>query len=304
MPKNATATPDWDADLQVYEPHKAGLPKLRPYFRDLFGRLQFAAEFSKSGIKAAHSQTVFGQLWLVLNPLLLAVVYYILVAIIQQKAGGIGFLAHIVAGLFVFTFISASLSTGAGSVTGGGRLILNMSFPRLLMPMAAVRTAFFRFLPTLPVYLVIKAVAMWATPANPPEGTLPLAWAPANLLGIYFLGLMVLFSIGLAAIMATLQVYFRDTSSFLPFFLRIWLYLSPVLWLAAEVSTGRLARFETLMLFGNPLFSLIGGWTDLTLLAVIPPPSVWIMATVWAVVSVLVGSLFFISRERDFAVRI
>jgi len=304
MPKNAPTVPDWDADLQVYEPHKAGLPKLRPYFRDLFGRLQFAAEFSKSGIKAAHSQTVFGQLWLVLNPLLLAVVYYILVAILQQRPGGIGFLAHIVAGLFVFTFISASLATGAGSVTGGGRLILNMSFPRLLMPMAAVRTAFFRFLPTVPVYVLIKAIAIWTAPADPPEGTLPLAWSPANLLGIYFLGLMVLFSIGGAAIMATLQVYFRDTSSFLPFFLRIWLYLSPVLWLAADVSAGHYKRFETLMLVGNPLFSLIGGWTDLTLLGIVPPPSIWIAATVWSVVSLVAGSLFFISRERDFAVRI
>jgi len=286
MPKNVTATPDWDADLQVYEPHKAGLPKLRPYFRDLFGRVEFAAEFSKSGIKAAHSETVFGQLWLVLNPLLLAVVYYILVAILSHR-GGIDYLAHIVGGLFVFTFISASLTSGAGSVTGGGRLILNMSFPRLLMPMAAVRTAFFRFLPTLPVYILIKAIA----------GS---SWSPVILLGAYFLGLMVLFSIGGAAIMATIQVYFRDTTSFLPFFLRIWLYLSPVLWFIDDAP----ARFEKLMLIGNPLFSLIGGWTDLTLRGVIPPPSVWIAATVWAVVTAVIGSLFFISRERDFAVRI
>ena len=54
--------PDWDAELQVYEPHRAGLPALRPYFRDPWGRLPFAAEFSRSGIKAAHSQTVFGQI--------------------------------------------------------------------------------------------------------------------------------------------------------------------------------------------------------------------------------------------------
>lgn len=294
MPKNATATPDWDADLQVYEPHRAGLPKLRPYFRDLFGRLQFAAEFSKSGIKAAHSQTVFGQLWLVLNPLLLAVVYYILVAILSGR-GGMAYLAHIVCGLFVFTFVSASLSTGAGSVTGGGRLILNMSFPRLLMPMAAVRTAFFRFLPTLPVFILIKVLA-----TTDPQADHWNPWSPVVLLGAYFLGLMILFSIGLAAAMATLQVYFRDTSSFLPFFLRIWLYLSPVLWFVEQAPE----RFEKLMLIGNPLFSLIGGWTDLTLRGEIPPASVWIAATVWAVVAAVAGSLFFISRERDFAVRI
>jgi hypothetical protein len=48
---------------------------------------------------------------------------------------------------------------------------------------------------------------------------------------LYFLLTMVVFSMGLAALFATCQVYFRDTSSFLPYFLRLWMYLSPVLWL-------------------------------------------------------------------------
>jgi teichoic acid transport system permease protein len=277
---------DWDADLRVYEPHKAGLPKLKPYFRDLFARLPFASEFSKATIRAAHSQTTFGTLWLVLNPLLLASVYYVLVSILSHR-GGIGYLTHIVAGLFVFNLISGSISTGASSVTTAGKLILNMPFPRLLMPMAAVRTAFFRFLPTLPVYLIIKAFS--DTP-----------WRPSMILGVYFLAMMGLFSIGAAAVMATLTVYFRDTSSFLPFFLRIWLYLSPVLWTLDDAPQ----RFEKLMMFGNPLYSLIGGWTELTLQGEIPSATVWLTATGWALVALLFGAFFFMSRERDFAVRI
>lgn len=280
--------PDWDADLQVYEPHRAGLPAFKPYFRDLVGRLEFAAQFSKSGIKAAHSETVFGQLWLVLNPLLLALVYYILVAIISGR-GGIDFLAHIVGGLFVFFFISGCITSGAGSVTGGGRLILNMAFPRLLMPMSAVRTAFFRFLPTLPVYIIIMAFAK-------------VNWSWTQLLGIFFLGMMVVFSTGMAAVFATVQVYFRDATSFLPYFIRIWLYLSPVLWFVedAEERFGDVAKWMVL----NPLYSLIGGWTDLTLRGQMPEPRVWIAAAVWSLVALVGGSLFFMSRERDFAVRI
>lgn len=285
MANTQDTTPNWDADLQVYEPHRAGLPKMGPYFRDLAGRLAFAAEFSKSGIKAAHSQTVFGQLWLVLNPLLLALVYYILVALLSGR-GGLDYLAHIVGGLFIFFFFSGSVSSGAGSVTGGGRLILNMAFPRLLMPMAAVRTAFFRFLPTLPVYLLINAFA-------------GAPWSPTMLLGLVFLGYMIVFSLGMAAILATLQVYFRDTTSFLPYFLRIWLYLSPVLWFLEDVPE----RFADLALL-NPLYSIIGGWTDLTLRGVVPEPIIWVVGLAWAVVALVIGALFFMSRERDFAVRI
>ena len=281
--------PNWDAELQVYEPHRAGLPALRPYFRDLRQRLPFAAQFSKSGIKAAHSQTVFGQLWLMLNPLLLALVYYVLVEIIARQSGGMDRLAHIAGGIFVFYFFSGSVSSGAGSVTGGGRLILNMAFPRLLMPMSAVRTAFFRFLPTIPVYIALMLLA-------------GVPWSPVMLLGFVFFLLLAVFSVGMAALFAALQVYFRDTSSFLPYFLRIWLYLSPVLWFPYEAQ-DRLGSLYQLMPL-NPLFSLIGGWSDLTLRAVVPEPVVWLSALGWALVALVFGSLFFMSRERDFAVRL
>lgn len=280
---------DFDADLQVYEPHKAGIPPIPAYFKDLASRLPFAAEFSKSGIRAAHSQTVFGQLWLVLNPLLLALVYFLLVSVINRGRSAVDawdYLAHIAGGLFLFTFFSTSLASGAGSVTGGGRLILNMAFPRLLMPMAAVRTAFFRFLPTLPVYLLLMIIS-------------GAPWSPVMLLGVVFLLLTIVFSVGMAAVLATMQVYFRDTTSFLPYFLRIWLYLSPVLWFTDRVPE----RWHDLMLL-NPLFPLIGGWTDITLRAQVPGPEIWLAAVAWAVVGLVGGSLVFMSRERDFAVRI
>ena len=286
MAKMDDGSPDWDAELQVYEPHRAGLPALKPYFRDLFGRLEFAAEFSRAEVKASNSQTVFGQLWLVLNPLLLSLVYYILVNLLSGKSGGLSSLGHIVGGIFIFYYFSGSVATGAGSVTGGGRLILNMAFPRLLMPIAAVRTAFIRFLPTVPVYLVIRMLAGGK-------------WTFTMLLGVVFLGFITLFNLGMAALMATVQVYFRDTMSFLPYFLRIWLYLSPILWFP-EAAPKHFAKF----MFLNPLYSLIGGWTDLTLLGKMPSPSVWVGAATWSVVALIGGSLVFLSRERDFAVRI
>lgn len=284
MAKTATE-PDWDGDLQVYEPHKAGLPRMAPYFRDLVARLPFAAEFSRSGIRAANTQTVFGQLWLVLNPLLLALVYYVLVAIISNR-GGLDVLARIVGGLFVFYYVSGAISSGAQSVTGGGRLIMNMAFPRLLMPLAAVRTAFFRFIPTVPVYLIIHTIAGGV-------------WSWTMVLGVVFLGMLTVFGLGLAALFAALQVYFRDTSSFLPYFLRIWLYLSPVLWTPDQAPEG----FQDYMVL-NPLYSMIGGWTETTLQGVVPPLEMWVAGCLWAVIALVGGSLFFMSRERDFAVRL
>lgn len=286
---------DFTSSVHVYEPHRAGLPRLRPYFRALWERRQFAAELSRTTMRAANTNTVFGQLWLVINPLLLAGVYYILVTIIAGGSGGAERFVYLCAGLFFFYYFSGSMQAGASSVVGGGSLLLNLPFPRMLLPLSAVRTAFFRFLPTLIVYFPIHLLFGQS-----------LHWE--MLLGLYFLLMLTLFGAGMAMIFATLQVYFRDTASFLPYFVRIWLYLSPVLFTADQM-TQRLGDSQTFsgltwLLNLNPLYTLIGGWTDLLVLGVIPDLKFWIGAAAWAIGAMVVGGLFFMSREREFVVRL
>jgi ABC-type polysaccharide/polyol phosphate export permease len=176
-------------------------------------------------------------------------------------------------------------------VTSSGKLLLNTPFPRLLIPLSAVRTAFFRFLPTIPVYFVFHAIF------------LTHVWSPKMLLSLYFLGTMIVFGTGLAAFFAALQVYFRDTSSFLPFFLRIWMYLSPILW-APEHVIGRFSGPIMTLIQLNPIYSMIGGYTELLQNDAFPPLFMWISAAVWALAAAVIGFLYFISREREFAVRL
>ncbi|MGW6279053.1 ABC transporter permease [Kribbella sp. NPDC055071] len=287
---NATSVDEeFNPSVHVYEPHKVGLPKLRPYFEALWQRREFAAEMSRTSIRAANTNTFFGQVWLVLNPLLLAAVYYLLTDIIAgggSKIGAAERFTHLCGGLFAFYYFSGAMTTGAASVVGGGKLLMNQSFPRMLLPLSAVRTAFFRFLPTLVVYLAIHLVMRQK-----------LHWQ--MLLAPAFLIMLTVFAAGMGMIFAALQVYFRDTTSFLPYFVRIWLYLSPVLWFA-EQAPGRLKGFVQY----NPLYSLLGGWTDLLVKGHIPPLSMWLVATFWAILAFAVGSLFFMSREREFVVRL
>jgi teichoic acid transport system permease protein len=279
---------EYDPVYHQYGPHRAGLPPLRTYFRELWHRRTFAAEMSKAAMRGANTSTYFGQAWLILNPLLLAGVYYLLVTIIRGGHDPSAF-THLTLGLFAFTIVSTCVGTGATSVTKSGKLVVNTAFPRLLIPFSAVRTAFFRFLPTVPVYLVFHAL-------------FGIPWHFRMILALYFLATMVVFGAGLAAFFATLQVYFRDTSSFLPYFVRIWMYLSPVLWLPESLSHfGRVAK----TLVGlNPLYSMLGGYTDLVQEGRYPPAYMWLSSAAWALVALVIGSLFFLSREREFAVRL
>ena len=144
---------EFEPIYHFYGPHRAGLPPLIPYFRELWRRRGFASEMSRANMRGANTATFFGQAWLILNPLLLAGVYYILVTIIRRENDP-AFFAHLTLGLFAFQLVGTSVTSGATSVTSSGKLLLNTPFPRLLIPLSAVRTAFFRFLPTVPVYFV------------------------------------------------------------------------------------------------------------------------------------------------------
>ena len=142
------------------------------------------------------------------------------------------------------------------------------------------------FLPTLIIYVPIHIIAGLPVDQH-------LLW----LIPLIFL--MFVMAAGAGMLVSALQVYFRDVKNFLPYFLRVWLYSSPVLYYADEVPNGL-----GWILYVNPLGGLLTAWSDVLIFGANPEPWAIGMAAVWAFGIFLAGGLFFISREREFAVRL
>ena len=104
---------------------------------------------------------------------------------------------------------------------------------------------------------------------------------------------------GLALAFATMNVYFRDTNKLLSYFMRIWLYLSPVLW-QPEMLHG----WHRAALYINPLGPILSANAEVWIKGNAPQLSQIIGAIVWAFGALIIGGFFFTSRERDFAIRI
>ena len=283
---NGRPEDEFTSERHVYEPHKIGLPPVRPYVRELWRRREFAREMSRTNLRAQHFNTMFGQLWLVLNPLLLAGVYFVLVDILRSGSRGTDFFAHLMAGLFAYYFVSDAMRLSVKSVTSGGRLILNTAFPRALLPLSSVLTSFLRFLPTIAIYIPVHIIA-------------GLPFGPHLLWVIPLVGLMFVLAAGGAMLVSSLQVYFRDLKNFLPYGLRVWLYASPVLYFADEVPD----RYDWLLAI-NPLGGLLTAWSDVINQGIAPHASSLALAVGWSFGIFLAGGLFFLSREREFAVRL
>ena len=273
------------APVAIYEPFRAGLPPLGAYLRSLWARRSFIAEFSRSELREQNYGSVFGQLWLVLNPLLLSGVYFLLIYIIGGQSDSTRY-GHLTASLFLFYLVSNSLTGGVKSITAGQRLILNTAFPRIMLPISAMVIALFKFVPTLAVFFVMRTVLGL-------DYSWQMFWAIPVILIALLMGL------GMAILISCINVYFRDIASFLPYMTRSLLYLSPILYQASDLS-DKLRSFE----IANPIFYLLDAWSQVMVYAQAPDMFSLLHSLAWALAIFVIGTYFFLSRERDFAVRL
>ncbi|HWB89447.1 MAG TPA: hypothetical protein VG872_09620 [Acidimicrobiia bacterium] len=272
---------------------RTGLPQLGHYLSEAYRYRTFALYWSKADIKARNFETVLGRLWHFLNPFLFGLIYFVLVGILSSGFGDTERLAFIVGNLYVWTFFSTTVTTGAGSVQGGaGGILAQSAIPRVVLPFASTLTAGNLFIRSLVVYVPLHFLAgrtlHWE-----------MLWLPLLVLLTGMLGF------GLSLLFAVANVYFRDVSRLLPHFLRLWLYMSPAIWLYTRLlDEGGLV--EALGVNLNPMFSGMTAWTIALGGPVAPEPSMTsavLTFAAWAVGVLLIGFFTFVSREDEFAIR-
>lgn len=287
--------------VQVYEPYSYALPKLGTYLRDLWQRRRFADSMARSTMKARHYNTVFGQLWLLINPLLLGAVYFLLVMVLGSSPAGMDAGKHfvfILGGLFAYYYTRNVIQFASTSITGSGKIILNIPFPKALLPISSLVSSVRMYWPMLLLYAIAHVMVGY-----------PVGWTLLWTVPIFLI--QTVFSLGVGLIFATMNVYFRDASSFLPYVLRIWIYISPVLFsyqhlrgLVTEKHWDRDWPVVLWILDLNPLTPILGAWQQAVNEGIQPDGWLLIQGTCWAIGALLVGGWYFLSREREFAVRI
>jgi teichoic acid transport system permease protein len=241
---------------------------------------------ARTELKARNYDTALGQLWLLLDPLLMAGVYYLLRTVIRP-VGAVDrnfFIDHLIWAVFFFQYTSKSLRQGAQSILGNKQMVLNTAFPRAIFPMVAVLIAFLDFLPTLFIYFIVHAIL------GQPFG-LSLLWLPLMLV------LLTMFNLGCAFLYAPLTVFFRDTTALLPYITQVWTYVTPVLYTIGEIPPNLLPYLRL-----NPLFPFWAALEEIFQARMPSPHYLW-WAAAWSFAFFIVGAVVFLIRERDFAIR-
>jgi teichoic acid transport system permease protein len=157
-----------------------------------------------------------------------------------------------------------------------------------LIPLTNVLTAWRIFIPTLLIY------AFFHVFSGKPISIYILQAIPA-------LFLILMFSTGLALFAATAQVYFRDTASLMPFMLRLIMFVSPVLYFPEQAKDLLGGKFLALL---NPIFCMVEIFSGSIVRGNTYDVWTWIIASGWAILSLIIGFCFLVTREGEFAARL
>lgn len=278
-----------------------GRPPLREYVTEVWRRRTFIYSLARFKIESENQQNSLGMFWVILKPLLNALVYGAVFGVLIGPAGRPpSFVEFLIIGIFVFEFFAQSWTAGGKAITNNSALVQSLAFPRMVLPLAAVVERFLKFLPTVVIMLVFLVVT-----GN------PISWH--WLLIIPAIGMLFVFTCGLVLVTARLCVHWRDLNNFLPFITRFFFYTTGIFFSIQERFGPRppsatepngyagqqwlvtLTDYQPVHEFLSLVRSaLLDGPTYET------NPSYWLYATLWTIGMLIVGVWFFWRAEERY----
>ncbi len=257
---------------------------------ELVGFYELLFFFVWRDLKVRYKQTILGAAWVILQPLITAAVFTVFFGKVAGiESDGHPYIVFSYAGLILWLLFAQGTSNAANSLIASSEMISKVFLPRIILPISAVLGSVIDFGVSLP-FLIVLMVFHGASPS------------PRFLLMIPFVFLTLACSLGTGLWLSALNVRFRDIRYIVPFFIQLWLFLSPVIYPAESVipvieahrfpgwiyglnpMVGALEGFRWAVLGGNP--------ANLSLIAASISTTLIVLST---------GFLFFSFQERSFA---
>jgi ABC-2 type transport system permease protein len=231
-------------------------------------------------IKVKYKRSILGLLWTLLNPLFTMIVLSIVFSNIFQNNIE-NYPVYFIVGQVMFTFFSESTSMAMESIIGNSQLIKKVYIPKYIFPLSKVLSTFVNLLFALiAVILVVLVMKI--------KITIAIIFSPLAL--IYIL----IFSMGIGLILASINAFFRDMRHLYGVMLTAWMYLTPVFYPMNIIPKQYLGIVQA-----NPLVYMIEYFRECMLYGIIPSLSLNLTCLAIGVVTLIIGLIvFYRSQDR------
>lgn len=236
-----------DSETDTVWAHLIELVQFRDLVRNLVER----------DLKVRYKNSILGVLWSWLNPLFMMAVYTIVFTVMQPGGNYVPareFPAFILVGLLPWTFFSTAILASVNVIIANANLVKKVYFPREILPLSVVLSNLVSFGISIVILFPILAIF----------GRRLTVW-------VLVLPLIVLlqfcFVAGVALLVSTLNVFYRDTKQVMDVVMMAWFFVTPVFYpidvlprsrevLGVTIDVHRWTRIL------NPMASLIAAYRD------------------------------------------
>jgi lipopolysaccharide transport system permease protein len=224
-------------------------------FAELFQYRELVKNLVIRDLKVRYRNSVLGILWSLLNPLLMTLVFTVVFTLMLPADRNIpAYPVFFMCGFLPWSFFASSITGATGSIVNNAPLIKKVYFPREILPLSLVLSNLANFLLSLVVlFAIIFVFRVGLTPA--------VLMLPLVILA------EVMFILGLAFILATANVFFRDTQHILEVVILAWFFLTPVFYPITVLPNnahilGITVNIQLWVRRLNPMASLIASYRD------------------------------------------
>lgn len=256
---------------------------------DILTRRRLIGYLVQADLRKKGADTLLGNVWWVVDPLLQMAVYVVLVSVIFQRPQP-DYPLFIFCAILPWKWFQSSLQDSISSVVGAEKLIKQINFPKAVLPVSAVMAGIANFafglipLAALIVFFYADRASIWLL-------AIPV---------VAFVQL--LFTLPLALILGGVNVFYRDVGNLARHVLRLWFYLSPGIY-GLDLITGLSDRYPVLvdLYMLNPFVVIFTAYRAVIYEGHAPD---WLGLAILGAVSVvflLVGTWVFKRLEPSFA---
>lgn len=251
-------------------------------------------ELVKTDFKLRYQGSVIGYVWSILKPLMLfAVMYVVFIYFLRFGADVPHFAVALLLGMVLWSFFTETTNLGLMSIVARGDLLRKLSFPTEIIVVSISLNALINLVISLVIVFIFGLI-------NHVDISKFAFFAPLLLVELYA------FSLGVAFILATIYVRFRDIAPIWEVFLQVGMYITPIIYpvtLVMEKST-----FFAKLLLLNPMAQIIQDMrylltskVNITVWQLINHKSVVLIPYILPFVVLIIGYLIFKRHSKKFA---
>lgn len=262
--------------------------------RQLFKYKELIFELTLRDLKLQHRKPYFGFLWMLIIPFCTAIIYKVLFSdFFHSTSGGYPFFIHLITALLPWNYFVSSIQRANRCILDSKNIISQVSFPKSLLPVSAVLVNLINFLPTL---LVMELFL--------------IAFKVKLTMLIFFLPVVILIHtcliMGLAFLVSSLQVIYRDTEYVIQIMLMALFFLTPGVYTLEELISKSGSFFVKIYML-NPLVGIMNLYRIVFMgdyLSILPKEAnlfnTLINPVLWSIAVLFIGYFIFKKYEKGF----